>query len=695
MKIKSVELNNFRQYKGKVDVDLSTTEDKNIILIGGLNGYGKTNFLVSLVWCLYGQKIEKTDGQFKKQIQKAGNYPKFLKENFNKLAKQEGLNEYSVSIIFENLTSLPGASQDGAGCVITRTVKVDELDEDFKIEIKDSSLEKNFTEDEEKINFVNDFLIPLDAAKFIFFNAEKISAMADLSVREEGELMNDALGNILGLDIYEDLVEDLSKYIDSLLKESSTGDLKERIESSELEEKIRSQRLTELESDIAKLESQIQEENLKINQYDEFLQEHSIQQSSGNSLQTLYSRKKDIQSKLNQLKEDFNSIIELVPFAIASPLMEETLEQIKKQNRFLNQSSDDNEEFIDKFVEGLFNQPEFPPSDEDLSFKGKVFYTEKAKDVLSRLIDNKNDEVTEEPDFFHDLKNSDEELLEDTFSLLRVGVSQKFEDTVNGLIELNNDLIELNNKIKNAESNIESEEVIEYKDKRKTSIDLINKYNQKIGRKQSEIQKTNDEIKGIKSNRQVLLTKSKLSAKRKKEIEIAKAYVKVLNEFIVNEKEKKSKDLSSSIFSELKGLLHKLGSNNDAFIKDVVVKPLPENDGLNISIIDKDDKVLDKDQLSEGEKQLYISALIKSLLKEAIQDFPIIIDTPLGRLDQAHINNILANYYPNLANQVVLMATDSEIPVRRKKLIDHKISRSYLLEAEHNSTKIKQGYFTT
>lgn len=336
MKIKSVELNNFRQYKGKVEVDLSTTNDKNIILIGGLNGYGKTNFLISLVWCLYGQKIEKTDGQFKKQIQKAGNYPKFLKENLNKVAKQDGVNEYSVSIVFENLTSLPDTSQSGAGCIITRTVKVDELDEDFQIEFTGSSLDKNFTEDEEKINFVNDFLVPLDAAKFIFFNAEKISAMADLSVREEGELMNDALGNILGLDIYEDLVDDLNKFIDSLLKESSTGDLKERIESSELEERIRLQGITEFESDFAKLESQIQEENLKVNQYNEFLKEYSVQQSSKDNLQALYSKKNDMQSELDQLKEDFNSIIELVPFAIASPLMEETLEHIKRQNRFFN-----------------------------------------------------------------------------------------------------------------------------------------------------------------------------------------------------------------------------------------------------------------------------------------------------------------------------------------------------------------------
>ena len=64
MKIDKITLNNFRQYQGLNTIDLKTSGEKNIILIGGKNGYGNTNFLMSLVWCLYGEDITKIDDNF-------------------------------------------------------------------------------------------------------------------------------------------------------------------------------------------------------------------------------------------------------------------------------------------------------------------------------------------------------------------------------------------------------------------------------------------------------------------------------------------------------------------------------------------------------------------------------------------------------------------------------------------------------
>ena len=74
MKFSNIEINNFRQYYNSVNVDLETNDEKNIIIIGGRNGYGKTNFLLSIVWCLFGEKISQIDENFKKEIQKEKNY---------------------------------------------------------------------------------------------------------------------------------------------------------------------------------------------------------------------------------------------------------------------------------------------------------------------------------------------------------------------------------------------------------------------------------------------------------------------------------------------------------------------------------------------------------------------------------------------------------------------------------------------
>src|SRR5689334_9236097 len=98
MKITSITLNNFRQYYGRNTVNIDTSGDRNIVLIGGKNGYGKTNFLLSLVWCLYGEDIGKIDRNFKREIQKEGNYAKFLKGSLNWDAAKNGITSFYVEI---------------------------------------------------------------------------------------------------------------------------------------------------------------------------------------------------------------------------------------------------------------------------------------------------------------------------------------------------------------------------------------------------------------------------------------------------------------------------------------------------------------------------------------------------------------------------------------------------------------------
>ena len=93
MKFSNIEINNFRQYYNTVNVDLETNDEKNIIIIGGRNGYGKTNFLLSIVWCLFGDKISQIDENFKKEIQKEKNYSSFMQQSINWTAKKENKNK--------------------------------------------------------------------------------------------------------------------------------------------------------------------------------------------------------------------------------------------------------------------------------------------------------------------------------------------------------------------------------------------------------------------------------------------------------------------------------------------------------------------------------------------------------------------------------------------------------------------------
>lgn len=68
MTIREIELNNFRIYKGKNKIELFPDGNRNLIIVSGNNGFGKTTFLMSLVWCLYGKNMGKVDELYRKEI---------------------------------------------------------------------------------------------------------------------------------------------------------------------------------------------------------------------------------------------------------------------------------------------------------------------------------------------------------------------------------------------------------------------------------------------------------------------------------------------------------------------------------------------------------------------------------------------------------------------------------------------------
>ena len=103
MIIKSIELNNFRIYKGVNRIELTPDKDRNIIIVSGHNGFGKTTFLMSLVWCLYGRQMESVDELYKKEINEKGGYNRYILGSLNKEAQRQGETRFSVSVTFTDV----------------------------------------------------------------------------------------------------------------------------------------------------------------------------------------------------------------------------------------------------------------------------------------------------------------------------------------------------------------------------------------------------------------------------------------------------------------------------------------------------------------------------------------------------------------------------------------------------------------
>ena len=697
MKFSNIKINNFRQYYKTVEFDLSTSDGKNIVIIGGKNGYGKTNFLLSIVWCLYGEKISQIDENFKKEIQKEKNYSSFMQQSLNWSAKKEGIDIFSVSILVEEieLPEISKLSSNTDKILITRSRNTSTTEERLSVVDPISNIEI-FDNEEDKFNFINDYIIPIDAAKFVFFDAEKISEIANLSIREEGSFINDALGKILGLDIYETLIDDLEFYINTLKKEGATRNLQEQIIDKEKAIDISNLEIEKLEEENAEKLKEIDELKKEIRKLDSLISQNSKQGRSSFDRETILTEIEELKTKEEDLSERFTELSEIIPLTILAGKLEEVKEHIKIQetNEISQKSSNENLEKIENFIELLFNRPP-NPENSTMSFRDKAFYYEKAKRLGSELFSTEND--YQELEFEHDLNNAEKKLIYDAINLVHSQSSDLFQSTIEEFNVINSRKSELMKILNKIDADLVDDIVLDYLAKKESAENKITEYNRKIGVNTQLINKCKKDINRFNQELITLRNKVEINTQNKLKINEAEKYIDTLNTFLEDQKSKHKESLEKTILSELKTLMHKLSSeeNSDKFIEDVKVTILTSGQGMKITLLDQDDKEIRKESLSSGEKQIYISCLIKAILNESIQSLPIFIDTPLGRLDEEHRDSITKKYYPALSDQVVLFSTNSEITPKRFRDISDHISKSYLLVNDGANTHLKNGYFNT
>lgn len=100
-------------------------------------------------------------------------------------------------------------------------------------------------------------------------------------------------------------------------------------------------------------------------------------------------------------------------------------------------------------------------------------------------------------------------------------------------------------------------------------------------------------------------------------------------------------------------------------------------------------------QLSKGEKQVFILSLYWAIIKSSNQAVPFIIDTPFARIDTEHRERIAEAFFPEVSEQVVILSTDEEVVGDYYTALKPKISAEYLLDYDptRSRTVVSNGYF--
>jgi DNA sulfur modification protein DndD len=129
--------------------------------------------------------------------------------------------------------------------------------------------------------------------------------------------------------------------------------------------------------------------------------------------------------------------------------------------------------------------------------------------------------------------------------------------------------------------------------------------------------------------------------------------------------------------------------------KDFVRSLRIDASSMTIELTGSSGERINSERLSAGERQLLATAILWALAKASGRTLPVIVDTPLGRLDSDHRNQLVSNYFPHASHQVILLSTDEEIDVAHLASLSSSIGRRYLLEFNEvsKSTRFVAGYF--
>lgn len=672
MTIKEIALYNFRIYKGENIIDLTSEEDRNIFIISGRNGFGKTTFLMSLVWCLYGKYMQEVDDLYKKEIADQGGYAKYIANSLNRLAKAEEDFNFYVSITFTNVNIPEVPCKE---ITVTRKYNAKtSVTEDIEILIDNypSELAKEVGQE----IFIREFIMPIEIAKFFFFDAEKIVNLAEVNTPEQRRNLSRAYSEVLGIKKYEDLRKELENLQIKIRQESASATEKNQLE--------------QLKADVAKCENQIidNEENIRDlrerknekNKDSRDIQEKLIKAGSlitVEELQRLRLKEDELSEKQNELQTNLKDSFDIIPFAITGEKLLEVKYQIDSESNVKNAKfKDENIRGVtNKILTDLLNTPK-PPS-LPIDHQVHSFYADTFEKLIRKHFFSDLEPIPEDFKILHEFSDSEKNELFAMLNNIKSSFREAFKRINGDYNQTRNELNAIRRKIKDAEANQEDPIIAEYRrqkeefDKEILRIEnTIDSYNREIGEWVNEKTQKGKRI-------EELSRKLTVSEQNKEKDEIISRNISNLKEFIKEFKAKKKVSLEEQILKGLETLMHKKG-----FIKKVEVDII--GDDIDILLRNGRGEEIKKESLSKGEQQMYATSLLRGLVEESDIQFPVFIDSPMQKFDEQHAENIVKYFYPNISSQVVIFPlVNKELTEKEYKLLSKNIAKTYIINNIH------------
>ena len=671
MRFDNLIIQNYKTFRNRTQFNFNKghnpTPERNVFLIGGMNGAGKTSILDAVNLCLYGEK--KLD-----KVLKCINQYELENGNCNCSIELQFVMDNDDKISLNRSWNIPYS--------FSQTPSSEDLKE--KITIKKNERIISEVEQQSFLEYIKTE-IPEGITQFFFFDGEKIQHIA----ADEYAAMDlkNSMEAALGIQNIHKLIDDLD-HIKREERKDSSAITNEDIKLQETE-------IGQLENKKIKLEKQATEIETQLDQYKSMLIESKsfFKKEFGFESDDIKQKEQDektrikLSSRLSEIDMEMKNIIQTTfAFAQLIPFFDKVRSQIQSEKKLRVERS--KQGIADTIPGEILNEIK---NFEEVNRKNPLtetelhFLQERITAVIHKYIKIKGSSGNT-PEI---LKLSDDDAKKIIIKMedIEKGISDKFIQLLQEKqkVQINLEIIEKDLSKKN----FEGTRLTRFNEVQ-TRLELfstdIGERNEKLKQIILEIEKLSNTIIEKNKNLEEAYAILEKSTKKGTFLKQITNISQLLTEYVDQLRAAKINQLETSTFQMFKQLLSKGES---------VVRLSIDPKTYLITIKNDSGHVIRKEALSAGEKEIFAISLLWGLAQTSQLKLPIIIDTPLSRLDSTHRDRIVSNYFPNAGHQVIILSTDTEVDKKYYSILENHLQDAIHLKynSEQKLTTIEEGYF--
>jgi len=655
-------IQNLFSYYGEQKFEyLTTSPEKPVVLISGRNGYGKTSFINSVKLLFLGTSKEMlADVQVDRAVRPLGyllGIDHAWQGVFNRDARENGETEYGISIVWREEKGLVTAKRfwhfNGADPIPHLHIETDFSEEGLG--------ENGLIVDSEEAEEFLQRRLPREIVSFFFYDGEKIQALAEAN--EQGRMKQ--IEKLIGLAA----VDTLDEYLKNAVFEWKKDGTKER-EQAELDTlkatnsaTLASKAKAEAEQD--DIDAEIENIGREIRKHERYIQ-NTRNLAEQNNAPHLKEKFDNAKSQYEILCDKIGSTLpSTAPMWAVPHLINAVASKLDNVTGNLSQQfADDMQTVFDALPKRLFDEPAHPVPVLTVSqknhYKTKLSailkqYTEPSTGGFYSLSSRETAELQRKMNYFSQAR---QERIRHVDDLREAGRLYREWQAAKSQMESLDELSPEQKKIfKQRQDELKS---------LKSTRDqlLVNRgaIGEKISGFDTELVRIRDQISQQETKRVKAGINSELIARAEQARRVFDLY---------------SHRLKAQRREEIEAALNRCFSILMSSHK--LIAKIELSDSFALRYLDSNGNDIGLANVSAGMKQLAAQALLWALSEASGRAIPIVVDTPLARIDREHQSNLILNYYPNAGRQVFILPTNAELDKEKYLMIKPQTATEFRL----------------